>query len=244
MVKIANCLKLNAQNLEIYKAPRVGVTLNRLTLLGSMCVLLQPRTCRLDPGPIHAPHVLHPIPCFSGGRPSPLWCSGPMATPGGPILVASSSLRPQGCGHPHHPTMERCVVGCYCSPWPQRPHFPYPEASRAPKPPGPAASSNPLAVLKHDVAAELLDDVQVYLRDVPGGDQGVFLHFLWENWGGRAGVRDTDPTCHEVPCWAGSPGATMGVCPAETPSFLWEGREGGSAHHAHGTCVTACAQLL
>ena len=34
MFKIANCLKLNAQNLEIYKALRVGVTLNRLTLLG------------------------------------------------------------------------------------------------------------------------------------------------------------------------------------------------------------------
>ena len=27
------------------------------------------------------------------------------------------------------------------------------------------------------------------------------------------------PTCHELLCWAGSPGATMGVCPAET-SFL------------------------
>ena len=27
------------------------------------------------------------------------------------------------------------------------------------------------------------------------------------------------PTCHELPCWAGSPVATMGVCPAET-SFL------------------------
>ena len=51
------------------------------------------------------------------------------------------------------------------------------------KPPGPAASSDPLAVLKHDVAAELLDDVQVYLCDVPGGDQGVLLHFLWKNRG-------------------------------------------------------------
>ena len=27
------------------------------------------------------------------------------------------------------------------------------------------------------------------------------------------------PTSHELPCWAGSPGATMGVCTAET-SFL------------------------
>ena len=107
--------------------------------------------------------------------------------------MASSSLRPWGCGHPHHPTMERCVVGCYCSPWPQRPRFPYPEASRAPKPPGPAASSDPLAVLKHDVAAQRPVDVQVYLRDVLGGDKDVLLHFLWENRGGGAGIRETDP---------------------------------------------------
>ena len=69
-----------------------------------------------------------------------------------------------------------------------------PQASlRAPKPPGPAASPDSLAIPKYGVAAERPSDVQVYLRDVPGGDQGLLLHFLWENWGGGAGVRDTDP---------------------------------------------------
>ena len=78
-----------------------------------------------------------------------------------------------------------------------------PQASPgAPKPPGPAASPVRLAVLKHDVVAELPDDVQVYLRDVPGGDQGILLHFLWENRGGGAVVRDTDPDL--------SPGALLG----------------------------------
>ena len=31
------------------------------------------------------------------------------------------------------------------------------------------------------------------MRDVLGGDQGLLLHFLWENRGGGAGIRDTDP---------------------------------------------------
>ena len=64
---------------------------------------------------------------------------------------------------------------------------------RAPNPPGPAASPDPLAIPKYGVAAERPVEVQVYLRDVPGGDQGLLLHFLWENWGGGAGVRETDP---------------------------------------------------
>ena len=34
----------------------------------------------------------------------------------------------------------------------------------------------------------------------------------------QASVTQT-PTCHELPCWTGSPVVTMGVCPAET-SFL------------------------
>ena len=63
----------------------------------------------------------------------------------------------------------------------------------APKAPGPAASPDPLAGPKHSVAAERPVDVQVYLRDVLGGDQGLLLHFLWENRGGGAGIRDTDP---------------------------------------------------
>ena len=195
--------------------------------MGSMCVLLQPRTCRTAPRSGSYP------PCLP---PHPLLLRGPSLSP----LVFSSHgnlwrphpcgfLIPEApggwCGHPHHPTMEPCVVGCYCSPWPQRPRLPYPKASEARKPPGPAASPVRLAVLKHDVVAELPDDVQVYLRDVPGGDQGILLHFLWENRGGGAGVRNRDPTCHKVPCWAGSPGATMVVCPAET-SFLPLGGQG------------------
>ena len=65
-----------------------------------------------------------------------------------------------------------------------------PFSLRAPNPPAPAASPDPLAIPKYGVAAERPVDVQVYLRDVPGGDQGLFLHFLWENRGGGAGVRD------------------------------------------------------
>ena len=122
-----------------------------------------------------------------------------MATPGGPILLASSSPRHRDCGHwshPQHPTMEQCVVGCYCSPGLRNP-FSLPRRPRAslgaPKPPGPAASPDPLAIPKYGVAAECPVAVQVYLGDVPGGDQDLLLHFLWENWGGGAGVRDTDP---------------------------------------------------
>ena len=84
--------------LEIYKAPRVGVTLTRPTLMGLMCVLLQPQPCRLAPRSGSYPHVPHPIPCFSGGRPYSLWGSAPMASPGGPILVASSSPSSWGWG--------------------------------------------------------------------------------------------------------------------------------------------------
>ena len=119
----------------------------------------------------------------------------------------------------------RVLLAAIAPPGLRGPVFLTQKPPRPQSPPGPAASSARLAVLKHDVAAELPDDVQVYLRDVPGGDQGILLHFLWENRGGGAGVRDTDPTCHEVPCWAGSPGATMGVCPAET-SFLPLGGQG------------------
>ena len=75
------------------------------------------------------------------------------------------------------------------------------------------------------MAAQHPVDVQVYLRDVLEGDKGVLLHFLWENRGGGAGVRDTDLTSHKLPCWAGSPGATMGMCPAKT-SFLPLGGQG------------------
>ena len=97
--------------------------------------------------------------------------------------------------------------------------FSLPRSPQGPKAPWPSSLTRPLAVIKHDVAAERPVDLQVYLCDVLGGDQGLLLHFLWETRGGGAGVRDTDPTCHELLCWAGSPGATMGVCPAKT-SFL------------------------
>ena len=62
-----------------------------------------------------------------------------------------------------------------------------------PNPPGPSASPYPIVVPKHDVTAEYPVDVQVPQRDVPRGDQGFLLHFLWENRGGGADVRDTDP---------------------------------------------------
>ena len=75
----------------------------------------------------------------------------------------------------------------------QRPCFPYPEAPGAPKPPVQAASPDPLAVLKHDVAAQRPVDVQVYFRDVPGEEKGILIHLLWENQGGGTGARDTDP---------------------------------------------------
>ena len=90
---------------------------------------------------------------------------------------------------------------------------------RGPEASWPSSLTQHIAVLKHDVAAERPVYVQVYLRDILGGDQGLLLHFLWENRGGGAGVRNRDPTCHKVPCWAGSPGATMGVSTAEN-SFL------------------------
>ena len=49
------------------------------------------------PGPLTAPTAPTPAPCLSGGCPSTLWSSAHMATPGGPILVASSSPN-SGCG--------------------------------------------------------------------------------------------------------------------------------------------------
>ena len=52
------------------------------------------------------------------------------------------------------------------------------------------------------------------------------------------------PTCHELPCWAGSPVATMGVGLPKHPVLPWEAGDGGSAHRAHGNCVRACPKLL
>ena len=83
-------------------------------------------------------------------------------------------------------------------------------------PPGPSTSPYPVVVPKYDVTAERPVDIQVYLRDVPGGDQGLLLHFQWENRGGGAGVRDTDPDL--------SPGALLGREP-------W-------GHHGSVSCQT------
>ena len=120
-----------------------------------------------------------------------------------------------------------------------------PQASPgAPKAPGPAASPDPLAGPKHSVAAERPVDVQVYLRDVPGGDQGLLLHFLWENRGGGAGIRDRPrpvTSCHVGQGALWSPWECVLPKP---PSFLWDARDGGSPHRARGTFVRACTQLL
>ena len=170
----------------------MGVNLTRLTLRGSMCVLLQPWPCRLAPRSGSCPSHPPPIPCFSGGSPSPLWGSAPMASPGGPILGASSSPRPRGCGHrghPQHPTMERCVFGCCFAPCLRSPFFPTQNPPVLPWvliSPGPSTSPYPVVVAKYDVTAEHPVDVQVHLHDVPGGDQGLLLHFLRENRGGGA----------------------------------------------------------
>ena len=124
-----------------------------------------------------------------------------MATPGGPILVASSSPN-SGCGGTGViPSTLPCGGVCcwllLLPPASEAPCF-LPRSSRASPgapnpPPAPGASRDPVAVPKHGVAAERPVDVQAYLRDVPGGDQGLLLHFLRENRGGGAGIRDTDP---------------------------------------------------
>ena len=69
-------------------------------------------------------------------------------------------------------------------------------------PPGPSTSPYLVVVPKYDVTAERPVDVQVHLCDVPGGDQVLLSHFLWENQGGGAGIRDTVPVL--------SPGALLG----------------------------------
>ena len=88
---------------------------------------------------------------------------------------------------------------------PQSPMFPTqksPVLPRVPIPPGTSASYYPVVVPKHYVTAERHVDVHVHLLDVPGRDQGLLLHFLWEYQGGGASIRDSDPDM--------SPGATLG----------------------------------
>ena len=84
-------------------------------------------------------------------------------------------------------------------------HFPYlecPGPPLGPDPPWPLNLTLPCSSPKYDVTAECPVDVQVHLCDVSGGDQVLLSHFLWENRGGGAGVRDTDPDL--------SPGALLG----------------------------------
>ena len=143
--------------------------------------------------------------------------------------------------------MERCVVGCCFAPCLRSPVFPTQNPPVLPWVlihPGPSTSPYPVVVPKYDVTAECPVDVQVHLRDVPGGDQGLLLHFQWENWGGGAGVRDTDPDL--------SPGVLLGrepwghhgsvSCQTLLPS---PGRLGtAGVPTVPWNCVRACAQLL
>ena len=112
---------------------------------------------------------------------------------------------------------------------------------RGPKAPWPSSLTRPLAVLIYDVAAERPVDVQVYLRDVPGGDQGLLLHFLWENRGAGARIRDTDPDLSRAamlgrePCGHHGSGSAETSCLAlgswgwrECPPSPWELCEGMS----------------
>ena len=164
--------------------------------------------------------------------------------------MASSSPRPWVWGHrghPQHPTMERCVVGCCSAPHLRSPIFPTRNAPVLPWvliPPGPSTSPYPVVVPKYDVTAERPVDVQVHLHDVPGGDQGLLLRFLWEIRVEELASGTQTPTCHQVLSWAGSPGASMVVCPSKT-SFLplggWGRQEGPLCLW---NCVRAWAEPL
>ena len=160
--------------------------------------------------------------------------------------MASSSLRPRGVGtvvpqSPYH------GVVCYWQlllPLVSEAPFSLHRSPRGPKAPWPSSLTRPLAVLIYDVAAEHPVDVQVYLRDVPGGDQGLLLHFLWENQGGGAGVRDRPRPVTSCRAGQGALWSPWKCVLPKPPSFLWDARDGGSPHRARGTFVRACAQLL
>ena len=193
-----------------------------------MCVLLQSQPCNLPPGPLTAPH---------GPQPRPLLFRGPSLTPlgfsshGNPWRPHPSGLLiPEAPGvwaRWSSPSPYHGVVCCWLLLLPSASEAPFslprsPQASPgAPKPPGPAASPDPLAIPKYGVAAERPVEVQVYLRDVPGGDQGLLLHFLWENRGGGAGISDTDPDLSRA--------AILGREPC--------------GHHGSGSAKTSCLAL-
>ena len=74
------------------------------------------------------------------------------------------------------------------------------------------------------MAAEHPVDVQVYLRDVPGGDQGLLLHFLLENRVAGAHVRDTDPNLSRAAMLGREPWGHNGSGSAETSCLSLGGR--------------------
>ena len=135
--------------------------------------------------------------------------------------MASSSLRPRGGGVVIPITLpwSHVLLAAIAPPASVAP-FSLPRRPRAslgvPNPPGPAASPDPLAIPKYGVAAERPVDVQVYLRDVPGGDQGLLLHFLWENRGAGAHVRNTDPNLSRAAMLGREPWGHNGSGSAET----------------------------
>ena len=92
------------------------------------------------------------------------------------------------------------------------------------KPPESAATPHPLAIPKHDLAAERPVDVQVYLRDVPIGDEASSFISCRKTGEEELASGTQTTACHQLPSWAGSPGATMVVCPTETSFLLLGGR--------------------
>ena len=141
--------------------------------------------------------------------------------------MASSSLRPGGVGTGVIPiTLPWSGVLLAAEhPLASEALFSLPRSPRGPEAPRPSSLTQPLAVLKHDVAAERPVDVQVYLLDVLGGDQGLLLHSCGKTGEEEQASRTQNPTCHELPCCSGSPVVTMGVCLEET-SFLPLGSQG------------------
>ena len=156
------------------KTLRAGVTLTHPTFIQSMCVLVQPRPCCLDPRSPYCPSTdPTPAPSSSRGSSTSPWGSAHTVIPGGPILVASPSPRPRGVGGtwvipktlPCRSVL-RIFWFCFCffaaiiPPGLQRPHVPYPEGPWGSRNPVcPAASPNPIAVPEHDMVAEGSVDV-------------------------------------------------------------------------------------
>ena len=94
------------------------------------------------------------------------------------------------------------------------------------------------------MTAERPVDVQVHLRDVPEETRASSFISCGKTGEEELASGTQNPTCHQVLSWAGSPGVTMGVCPAK-PSFLPLGGWGQlECPPCPWNCVRACAQLL